>query len=112
MGVLIEHYKGNLPFWLAPIQVKVLTITDEQKDYAKQIFETLLDHDFRTEIDQSSDPIAGQIKTAQLEKIPVMVVVGKKEVANKTVTIRHRDGTQEAGIPIETLLAKLKELNK
>ena len=112
MGVLLEHYKGNLPFWLAPIQVKVLTITDGQKEYAKQIFETLLDNDIRTEMDQSSDPISGQIKNAQLEKVPLMIVVGKKEAADHTVTIRHRDGTQEAGVSIESLIAKLKELNK
>lgn len=112
MGVLLEHYKGNLPFWLAPVQIKVLTITDAQRDYAKKIFEDLLDKDIRTEIDLTSDPISGQIKTAQLEKVPMMIVIGKKEVADNTITIRHRDGTQEAGISIEALLTKIKELNK
>ena len=68
--------------------------------------------DVRTELDESSDPISGQIKTAQLEKVPLMIVVGKKEMADNTVTIRHRDGTQEAGVSLEALLAKVKELNK
>lgn len=112
MGVLLEHYKGNLPFWLAPVQVKVLTITDAQKDYARLIIAELDRLGIRTKLDESSDPISGQIKTAQLEKVPLMLVIGKKEIADKTVTIRHRDGTQEAGISIESLLAKVKELNK
>jgi threonyl-tRNA synthetase len=112
MGILLEHYKGVLPFWLAPVQVKILTITDTQKEYARVIMTELNKLDIRTEIDESSDPISGQIKNAQLEKVPMMLVIGKKEVADQTVTIRHRDGSQEAGIPIEALLAKVTELNK
>lgn len=112
MGVLLEHYKGNLPFWLTPVQVKLLTITDAQKEYARSIMAELDKHGIRTELDESSDPIAGQIKTAQQEKVPMMLVLGKKEMANNTVTIRHRDGTQEADISIETLLKKVTELNK
>lgn len=112
MGVLLEHYKGNLPFWLAPVQVKLLTITDAQKDYARSIMAELDKHGIRAELDESSDPIAGQIKTAQQEKVPMMLVLGKKEMANNTVTIRHRDGTQEADISLEALLNKVTELNK
>lgn len=112
MGVLLEHYKGNLPFWLTPVQVKLLTITDAQKEYARSIMAEVDKHGIRTELDESSDPIAGQIKTAQQEKVPMMLVLGKKEMANNTVTIRHRDGTQEADISIETLLKKVTELNK
>ena len=89
-----------------------MTITDAQKDYARLIIAELDKLDIRTELDESSDPISGQIKTAQLEKVPLMLVIGKKEMADKTVTIRHRDGTQEAGISIKSLLAKVKELNK
>jgi threonyl-tRNA synthetase len=112
MGILLEHFKGVLPFWLAPVQVKVLTITDAQKDYAKSIMEQLRALDIRVELDESSDPIAGQIKNAQQEKVPMMLVLGKKEMAYNTVTIRHRDGTQEASVSLEALLAKVKELNK
>ena len=112
MGILLEHYKGCLPFWLAPIQVKLLTITDAQKDYAKTILAELNKLDIRAELDESSDPIAGQIKTAQQEKVPMMLILGKKEMAEKTITIRHRDGTQEAGLSIDDLLSKVKLLNK
>lgn len=106
LGILLEHYKGNLPFWLAPVQVRVLTITDEQKEYAHQIAKELEAHGIRTEIDESSDPISGQIKSAQLQRIPWMLVLGKKEMANNTVTLRYVDGKQEFGLTMEQVLAK------
>jgi threonyl-tRNA synthetase len=112
MGILLEHYKGNLPFWLAPVQVKLLTITDAQKDYARSITAQLDKIGIRSELDESSDPIAGQIKTAQQEKVPVMLVLGKKEASNNTVTIRHRDGKQEPDISVEELLKRVGDLNK
>lgn len=112
MGIMLEHYKGLLPFWIAPVQVKVLTITDAQKTYAKEIMEQLVQLGIRVHIDESSDPIAGQIKTAQQEKIPVMIVVGKKEETAKTVTIRHRDGTQQQGIPLSQLPEVICKLNQ
>lgn len=110
-GILLEHYKGNLPFWLAPVQVKVLTITDEQKEYARNLAKQLENHGIRTEVDESSDPISGQIKSAQLQRIPWMLVLGKKEVANNTVTLRYVDGKQEFGLTMEQVLEKAKELS-
>lgn len=110
-GILLEHYKGNLPFWLAPVQVKVLTITDEQKEYARNLAKTLEAAGIRTEIDESSDPISGQIKSAQLQRVPWMLVLGKKEVANNTVTLRYVDGKQEFGLSLEAVLAKAKEMS-
>ena len=112
LGVLLEHYKGNLPFWLAPVQIKVLTITDEQKAYAQNIYDTLKKEGLRVEQDQSSDPISGQIKNAQLEKVPWMIVIGPKEVEQNVVSIRHRDGKQEFGLSLEQLLTKARELNQ
>lgn len=112
MGVLLEHYKGALPFWVAPIQVKVLTITDDQKPAATELLHLLRNNNFRAEINESSDPISGQIKVAQLQKIPVMLVLGKKEVEQGTVTLRHRDGSQEVGIPQAKIIERLVELAK
>lgn len=108
LGILIEHYKGALPFWLAPVQVRVLTITDEQKGYAREVAEQLEAEGVRVEIDMSGDPLSGQIKSAQLAKIPWMIVVGGKEMANGTVTLRYREGKQEAGLNIDALLEKAK----
>jgi threonyl-tRNA synthetase len=105
-GIVLEHFKGRLPFWLSPVQMKVLTITDEQKDYAQSVVNVLLDHGLRVEIDNSSDPISGQIKRAQLERVPLMLVIGKKEVENKTITLRDLDGKQEFGLTLEDVIKK------
>ena len=108
-AILLEHFKGNLPFWLAPIQAKVLTITDEQKPYAADIMQTLTAHGIRAQMDETSDPISGKIKTAQLDKVPWMLVLGAKEQENQTITLRHRSGKQEFGLTLPELLAKADE---
>lgn len=108
-GIILEHFKGKLPFWLSPVQIKVLTITDEQNEYAQKIVDILEDADLRVSRDTSSDPISGQIKRAQTERVPWMLVLGKKEVENNTVTLRHSDGKQEFGLTIEDVLEKAKQ---
>lgn len=105
-GVLLEHYKGRLPFWLAPVQINVLTITDEQKEFAHSVADRLKKTGLRVAVDESSDQISAQIKNSQLQQIPWSLVIGKKEVANNTVTLRYLDGKQEFGITIEQLLEK------
>lgn len=105
-AILLEHHKGHLPFWLAPMQARVLTITDEQKPYAQEVMAQLKAAGIRVEMDESSDPLSGKIKAAQLEKIPWMLVIGKKEVENKVVTLRHTDGKQEFGVTVEALVQK------
>jgi len=112
IGVLTEHCKGHFPFWLTPVQARVLTISEKQMDYAKQIFERLQDADLRVELDESGDQISAQIRRAQVEKIPWMVVIGQKEVDNQTVTLRHVDGKQEFGLSIDSLLRKAEEARK
>lgn len=113
LGVITEHFKGHFPFWLAPVQMRILTITDDQKEYARELQAKLLSLGFRVEIDEhQGDKISGQIKRAQLEKLPWMLVLGKQEAANKTVTLRHSNGEQEAGLTIEQLIEKATELNK
>lgn len=109
LGILIEHFKGKLPFWLAPVQIKVLTITDEQKEYAHNLMNTLQDHGLRVATDDSSDPIAGQIKRAQLEYIPWMIIIGKKEVEHQAIALRYLDGKQEFGLTLEQVLEKAKK---
>jgi len=111
LGIMTEHYKGNFPFWLSPVQVRVLTITDEQRPYADTIMQQLNGAAIRSEMDHSSDPISGKIKSAQLDKIPWMLVLGNKEVENNTVTLRHRDGKQEFGLALEDVIARANELN-
>lgn len=105
-AVLLEHNKGRLPYWLAPLQVKILTITDDQKEYAEKIHQELLKNNIRVGLDESSDPLSGKIKTAQLDQVPWMIVIGKKEVANNTVTLRHLDGRQENNISINDFVER------
>lgn len=109
-AILLEHYKGNLPFWLSPIQARILTITDHQKTYAQELLSQLYAANIRAELDESGDQISAQIKSAQLEKIPWMLVIGKKEVEQKTITLRHRDGTQEQGLTVDQLIEKAEKL--
>lgn len=107
-GVLLEHYKGKLPVWLAPVQVAILTITDELTDYAQSIYATLKKNHVRAKINLSSDPISGKIKDAQLEQIPLMLVIGKKEAEKGCVSIRYADGKQEFNVVIEQVIEKCK----
>lgn len=112
LAILLEHFKGNLPFFIAPIQIKILTITDEQKEYANQILKILKENNIRAEMDESSDPISGKIKSATLDKIPWMLVIGKKEVENNTITLRFRDGKQENNLSIKELIDRCKSEDK
>lgn len=108
-AILLEHYKGNLPFFLAPVQIKILTVTDAQKEYARTLLTQLKNMGIYAELDETSDPLSGQIKTAQQEKIPWMLIIGKKEAENGTVTLRHHDGKQEGPLDLEALYAKIRE---
>ncbi len=89
-GVLIEHYAGAFPFWLAPIQVAVLPITDRINDYAIEISERLKLEDFRVEVNLKSDKIGAKIRDAQLQKVPFMLILGDKEKENHTIAVRER----------------------
>jgi threonyl-tRNA synthetase len=108
-GILLEHYKGRLPFWLSPEQVRVLTITDGQKEYADEIAAALTAVGVRAEADVSADKINAKVKRAQVMQVPWMVVVGDKEREQRTVTLRYREGTQEFGIPFDDFVARAKK---
>ncbi len=110
-AILLEHYKGHLPFWLAPVQIRILTITDDQSGYAQKIYAKLKHEGVRVETDLSSDKISAKIKSAQMAKIPWMIVLGNKEVEAGTISIRYADGKQELGMSLEEMMKKVKELN-
>lgn len=90
MGILIEHYAGAFPTWLAPVQVKILPISDKFNDYAEGVRKQLEDMDIRVELDTRSEKIGYKIREAQLQKIPYMLVVGEKEVEASAVSVRQR----------------------
>lgn len=93
IGVLIEHYAGNFPVWLAPVQAIVLTVTDSQIPYAQQVFDALRAAGIRVQKDFRNEKLGFKIREAQLQKIPYMLVIGDKEVESATVTPRFRDGS-------------------
>ncbi len=94
-GILIEHYGGAFPLWLAPVQVHVLPITDKQRDYAVSIHETLIDAGIRSHLDDRNEKVGYKIREAETLKIPYMLIVGQKEQDNQTVSVRlRREGDQ------------------
>jgi threonyl-tRNA synthetase len=107
VGILIEHFAGAFPLWLAPEQARVMAITDKSLEYARKIEETLKAEGFRVSGDYRSEKVNGKIREAQLEKIPYMLVVGEKEAAAGTVAVRDRIDGDLGAIPLPELLAKL-----
>ena len=89
-GILVENYAGNFPLWLAPIQLRLLPVSDDQRPYAEETARKLKAQGFRVEVDVSGDRLGKLIRTAELEKIPVVAVVGKREVESQTLSIRTR----------------------
>ncbi|MEK8024273.1 MAG: threonine--tRNA ligase [Candidatus Hydrogenedentota bacterium] len=107
IGILIEHYAGAFPLWLAPIQVRVLTVTDKSIPYAEGIAEGLRGHGYRVEIDTGSEKIGKKIREAEMMKIPYMLVLGERDAEASTVSVRrHKEGDLGA-MSIEEFLKKM-----
>ncbi|MBC5742551.1 threonine--tRNA ligase [Lachnospiraceae bacterium MD308] len=109
IGILIEHFAGAFPTWLAPVQVKVLPISDKYMDYAKQVFDTLEEAGIRTEIDTRAEKIGYKIREAQMNKVPYMLVVGAKEEENKAVSVRSRFAGDEGQKELSAFIESVKE---
>jgi threonyl-tRNA synthetase len=109
-GILIEHYAGAFPVWLAPVQAIVLPITDKQSEYAKEVFEKLKASGFRVELDDRSEKVNFKIREAQLAKIPYMLVVGEREAAAGQVAVRNRKHGDQGAVKLDEFLARLTEL--
>ncbi len=108
-GILVEHYAGNFPLWLAPTQVKILTLTDEQIKPAEALLKTLQDAGLRAELDGRPEKIGHKIRETTIEKVPYMIVLGPKDVAAGTLAVRLRDGRQFNGIAPAEFVQKLAE---
>lgn len=109
LGILIEQYAGNFPLWLAPVQIRVLPITSQQNEYAQQVFEMLRQEGFRVEIDTGSDKIGYKIRAAETQKIPCMLIIGKKEVASNTVSLRRHKLGDLGSVSLPELIHRLRE---
>ena len=109
IGVITEHFAGAFPLWLAPVQVKVLPVTDRAHEYAKKLNQQLLDVEVRSEVDCRSEKLGYKIREAQLQKIPYMLVVGDRDMENGTVSVRTRTGEDLGAMTMEAFLAKVAE---
>lgn len=111
MGVLIEHYGGKFPLWLAPVQVMVMNITDDQGQYVKNILDALVREGVRAETDLRNEKLSLKIRESVVKKIPYMIIAGKKEMENKTLTVRLRDGGELKDIRLEDFIERVKDEN-
>ena len=109
VGFLIEHYAGNFPVWLSPEQVRVISITDGQNDYAENLAKQLRESGIRAHADLSSQRMNAKIRQAQLMKVPYMLVVGDNEMQAGQVSLRARDGSQQNNIPLDEFIARAKD---
>ena len=107
MAYIIEEYKGRFPLWLSPTQVKILPISDEQLEYAKIIEKELLKNKIRVKVDSRSEKIGYKIREAELERVPYMLILGKKEVEEKVLSIRRRGNKENEVMDLERFVTKL-----
>jgi threonyl-tRNA synthetase len=106
LGVLIEHYAGAFPLWLAPVQAILIPITDKQMEAAQDVRRRLMAVGLRVEIDDSRDRMQGKIRRAQLQKIPYMLIIGNKEQEANAVAVRMRSGEDLGAIPVDSFIER------
>jgi threonyl-tRNA synthetase len=109
IGFLIEHYAGNFPVWLSPEQVRVISITDNQNEYAENIAKQLRENGIRAHADLSAQRMNAKIRSAQLMKVPYMLVVGDNEMKAEQVSLRARDGSQQNNISLSEFISRAKD---
>lgn len=109
LGILIEHFAGKFPTWLSPVQVKIIPIADRHADYGKEVMAALEAKGIRVEIDERSEKIGYKIRSAQMEKVPYMLVVGDKEVEEKMLSVRSRDQGELGSQSLEAFIEKVLE---
>ena len=104
IGILIEETAGALPTWLAPVQIKVLNITDAQAEYARNVAKTLQNQGFRVELDLRNEKITYKIREHSMQKVPYLIVIGDKEMASGAVAVRARGGQDLGVMSIDTFI--------
>jgi len=109
IGILIEHFAGAMPVWLAPVQVVVLNISEHQIDYAKAVTAALNQAGIRAEADLSNEKISYKIREHSLQKLPYQIIVGDKEMAAQKVAVRSRKGEDLGQMPLEAFVSRIRE---
>jgi len=100
-GLLIEHYRGNFPTWLAPVQVKVLPVSEKYNEYAREVHQKLSAFGVRSELDESSSTLGHKIREAEVQKTPYMAICGKREAESKTISVRKHGGKEIGSFTVE-----------
>ena len=108
-GILVENYAGIFPLWLAPVQVRLLPVSDAQRDYANQVAQTLQQEGFRVEVDTSGERLGKQMRTAELEKIPVISVIGQREMDTQALGVRTRQSGDLGALTVPDVIEKMKD---
>jgi len=108
--VLVEHYAGKLPVWLAPVQALLLPVSEKTLSYAEAVAGRFLAAGLRVEVDRSNDKIGAKIRNAIGRKVPYMLIVGEREAAEDTVSVRPRDGEDRGAQPVEAVMEEIRRL--
>ncbi len=106
-GVLVEHYAGAFPPWLAPVQVVAIPIAERHNDYLQKVSERLRERGIRVEVDESDDRMQKKIRNAQLQKVPFMLIAGDRDVEDGAVSFRYRNGDQDNGVSVDDAIARV-----
>jgi len=109
IGILIEHHAGNFPLWLAPVQVVVMNITDNQAEYAQKVCDAMRQEGLRVTADLRNEKITYKIREHSLQKLPYQLIVGDKEMAAGVVAVRTRSGQDLGQMPLDVFIARIKE---
>ena len=112
IGILIEHFAGKFPVWLAPVQVKVIPVSEKSMEYAQGVYDQLKAAGIRTELDRKDEKVGYKIRQAQLEKVPFMLVLGEKEAAEGKITVRSRDKGDLGVADLSTFIADVKKMSE
>lgn len=110
LGILIEHFAGHFPLWLAPLQAVVLTVSDDAANFAREIHELMKLKGFRVRMDDSSEKLAAKIKQFQAQKPPYFIILGGREAQSRTLSLRLKGNEQKQGVSVETFLAEFASL--
>ena len=113
IGILIEHYAGAFPTWIAPVQAKIIPVTDKNLEYAKSVAAAMSESDIRVEVEEANETLGYKIRKAQMEKVPYMIIVGDQEMKGHTISVRSRkngdQGTQSLRMFVANLIREIKE---
>ncbi len=110
IGIIVEHFKGKFPFWLAPEQIRILPISKNHVEYAKNVKKMLQNFNFRVNIDESEDKLGGKIKQARLDRVYFVIIIGDNELEKQTLTLRKADKEENVSLTPDNIVSYLDDI--